>query len=125
MLPAAAGGWAAGIGLSAVTGLGVLGPSQRIASATTTPVELSVSVTPWSLPGSNWKLPSDCHTPPLACWFSMTGWVPSSDATQYVALVARSGPLIQRAKTSYCPALRLDGNGQNTVAPPGPRARNR
>src|SRR5689334_8884242 len=58
------------------------GPTQRTASATTIPSPRSDSVTPSCLPGAKAKLPSDCHEPPLACWFCVTASVPESELTQ-------------------------------------------
>src|SRR5574340_1608909 len=92
-----AGGLGVGVGGGVRTGEGwaggLSGPTQRIASATTTPVALSESITPWLAPGWNSYWPSDCQVPPPTCWFTATLARPAVDITWYSTISARFGPL--------------------------------
>ena len=96
---------------------------QRTASATTIPSAWSDSRTPWSAPGLKANVPSDCQPPPLVRWSTLTDVDPAACVTTYVALLARFGPLVQRADTSYVPATADAGSGQVTVPEPSPADR--
>ena len=55
-------------------------PTKRIASATTTPSALSVSVTPWLLLGWKSKAPSCCQLLPLVFWLTAALEAPADEA---------------------------------------------